>query len=166
MTEANGKKRPNWREIAGKRRIYNTSGFADRNDVILWDIMNVRDGERLKLIFESQNAEHEQGVRLACDGGVTVNNATGKGVRLWYDHAPRVVEFVCHTADGFLSLYNIWDQGRGPQSQLHTSGMLVEELPNGRRYRCNDFGFDTDFDKLVFRIERIEGKASSGSSET
>jgi hypothetical protein len=32
--------------------------------------------------------------------------------------------------------------------------MLVDELPSGRRYRCNDFGFDTAFDKLVFRVER------------
>jgi hypothetical protein len=33
--------------------------------------------------------------------------------------------------------------------------MRVEELERARRYRCNDIGFDTAFDKLVFRIERV-----------
>lgn len=155
MAEEAGK-RPNWREIAGKKRLYNTHGFPDRDDVILWDIMQVSDGETLRLVFESQNSQWEQGVRVACDIGVTVGEATGKGVLLWYDHSPREVEFVCHTKDGFLSVYNIWDEGRGPQSQMHTSGMLIEELPNRRRYRCNDFGFEAQFNRLVFRIERID----------
>jgi hypothetical protein len=39
----------------------------------------------------------------------------------------------------------------GPAS---SSGMLIEEMPSGRRYRCNGIGFDTHFDKLVFRIEK------------
>jgi hypothetical protein len=34
--------------------------------------------------------------------------------------------------------------------------MLVEELPNGRRYCCNDIGFDTDFSKLIFRLEKAQ----------
>ncbi|MBC7251963.1 MAG: hypothetical protein H5T62_17000 [Anaerolineae bacterium] len=144
-----------WREIAGKKRLYNKA-FTDRDDVVLWDILPVEDGEKLKLIFESKNSEWEQGVRLACDIGITGDGWTGKGVRLWYGHSPREVVFTCHTKDGFLSIYNVWDRGRGPESQKHSSGMLVEELPNGRRYRCNDIGFDTKFDKLVFRIERLE----------
>jgi hypothetical protein len=157
-------KRQSWREIAGKQRIYNTKGFPDRDDVVKWDIMTVSDREKLRLIFESQNAQWEQGVDLACDIGVTVEDATGKeatgkGVYLWYDHSPREVEFICHTKDGFLSVYNIWyDTQYGPQSQAHTSGMLIDELPNGRRYRCNDFGFEAKFDKLVFRIERIDSE--------
>ena len=73
---------------------------------------------------------------------------------LWVDTAPPEVVAHCMTADGNLSVYNIWDsgRGRGRESQAHSSGMLVEDLPDGRRYRCNDIGFDTNFDKLVFRI--------------
>ena len=145
--------KPQWREIAGKKRLYNKA-FPDRDDVILWDILPVRDGEKLKLDFESKNSEREQGLRLACDTGITGDDWTGKGVLLWYDHSPHEITFTCHTQDGFLSIYNIWDRGKGPESQKHSSGMLVEELPSGRRYRCNDIGFDTEFDKLVFRIER------------
>jgi hypothetical protein len=33
--------------------------------------------------------------------------------------------------------------------------MLLEDLPNGRRYHCNDGKADEDFDDIVFRIERL-----------
>jgi hypothetical protein len=150
------KEKTQWREIAGKERLYN-SAFTDRNDVILWDVLPVRDGEELRLIFESKNSEWEQGIWLMCDKGLTVEGQTGKSAYLWYDHSPREgVVIKCHTQDGFLSIYNIWDRGKGPESQKHSSGMLVEDLPNGRRYRCNDIGFGTEFDKLVFRIEWLK----------
>lgn len=149
------KKETHWREIAGKKRLYNNA-FTDRDDVIRWDVLPIRDGETLRLVFESKNSDWEQGVRLATDSGVEGEDWSGRGVRLWYDHSPREVVFICHTKDGFLSVYNIWDRGKGPQSQMHSSGMLVEELPTGRRYHCNDIGFDTEFDKLVFRIERLD----------
>jgi hypothetical protein len=32
--------------------------------------------------------------------------------------------------------------------------MRVTELPTGWRFGCNDIGFETAFDKLIFRIER------------
>jgi hypothetical protein len=149
------KEETHWREIAGRKRLYNHA-FKGRDDIVLWDILPVRNGERLKLIFESKNSAWEQGVRLATDLGITGDDWAGKGVRLWYDHSPREIVFTCHTEGGFLSIYNTWDRGRGPESQKHSSGMLVEDLPHGRRYRCNDIGFDTEFDKLVFRIERLE----------
>ena len=151
------KKKRHWREIVGKERLYNEA-FTDRDDVVLWDVLPVRDGEKLKLISESKNSVWEQGVRLACDIAVVGDDWTGKGVRLWYGHSPREVVFACCTEDGLLSIYNVWDRGKGPASQKHSSGMLVEKLLNGRRYRCNDIGFDTQFDKLVFRIERLENK--------
>jgi hypothetical protein len=153
----------NWREIVGKERLYNDA-FTDREDVVLWDVLSVRDGEKLKLLFESKNSEWEQGVWLMCDKGLTVERQTGKSVYLWYDHSPPEVVFICHTQEGLLSIYNVWDRGRGPESQSHSSGMLVEERSNGRQYCCNDIGFDTKFDKLVFRIERVESKGKGQSN--
>jgi hypothetical protein len=52
-------------------------------------------------------------------------------------------------------VYNIWDKGKGRQSQLLTSGMILEEKDNKIIYYCNDYGFETDFDKLVFSIEKL-----------
>jgi len=33
--------------------------------------------------------------------------------------------------------------------------MLIEELEGTLIYRCNDFGFETDFSDLVFSIDKI-----------
>lgn len=62
---------------------------------------------------------------------------------------------VCYTEDGCLSIYNMWDKGKGPESQSHTSGMLIEENGDVITYNCNDIGFETNFDKLVFSIEKL-----------
>ena len=81
---------------------------------------------------------------------------------LWQDTAPTVVSLTCHTANGFLSFYNVWFSGRvstSQESQSHSSGMLAEEILGGRRYRCNDIGFDTRFQKLVFSIQRTTKRA-------
>jgi hypothetical protein len=142
-----------WRDVVGTERLYNRA-FEGRDDVILWDVFRVQDGEKLRLIFESINSDWKQGVWMMCDKGIDVNDLHGKSVDIWFDKSPTIVSFVCNTDNGFLSIYNIWDRGLGRNSQSHSSGMLIEDLPNGRRYRCNDIGFDTEFDKLVFMIER------------
>jgi hypothetical protein len=142
-----------WRNLVGKERIYNRA-FEGRDDVVLWDVFPVIDEEALNLVFESKNSEWEQGVWLMCDKGISIEGHFGKSIHLWYGHSPDIVPFICHTKNGLLSVYNIWDRGQGSDSQSHSSGMLIEEHPNGRRYRCNDIGFDTQFDKLVFQIER------------
>ena len=54
-----------------------------------------------------------------------------------------------------LSVYNVFYRGPGTggtAEQVDSSAMLVEEKDNTYTYRCNDVGFVTDFDKLVFRI--------------
>jgi len=38
-------------------------------------------------------------------------------------------------------------------SQLNYAGMIVEKLPDGFRYLCNEGRDDDDYDDLVFRIE-------------
>jgi hypothetical protein len=147
----NGK---HWRERVGKERLRNEA-FTNRDDVILWEIFEVRDGEKLRLTFESKNSDWMQGVWLSCENGISIDEETHPSVYLWYNELPSSQELICHTSDGYLSVYNVWNRGYGPNSQGHTSGMLVEDLPNGKRYHCNDSGFDTNFDKVVFRIERL-----------
>lgn len=34
--------------------------------------------------------------------------------------------------------------------------MIAEEIAGGRRYRCNDFDFDDDFDDLIFTVKKKE----------
>jgi hypothetical protein len=109
----------------------------------------------LTLTFESKDSPWRQGVWLKTDAFLVVNQQQCPSVQLWQDAAPNEVLIECHTQNGWLHVYNIWDRGRGSESQSWTSGMLVEDLLNGRRYRCNDIGFETDFTELVFRIEIV-----------
>ena len=122
--------------------------------IVKWDVLSVQDGERLRLVLESTNATMRQGVFLKCDRGVEIEGACHASVSLWADTAPGTVVFICRSSDTKLSVYNIWEDGGRRSSQAHSSGMRVEELPSGRRYRCNDIGFETAFDRIVFRIER------------
>jgi hypothetical protein len=125
-----------------------------RDNVVMIDVFPVRDGEVLKVSFEGAVSSWRQGVWLKTDRGLLINNQPCASAQIWYDTAPGEVLIQCRTENGCLHLYNIWDRGKGSDSQAWSSGMLVEEFPNGRRYRCNDIGFDSKFDKLVFRIER------------
>ena len=129
-----------------------------RADVVMIDVLPIHDGDQVRLTFESQASSWRQGVWLSTDSHLVVSQQQSPSVQLWQDSAPTEVLIECHTKNGCLHLYNIWDKGNGRESQSWTSGMLVEELPNGRRYRCNDIGFETDFDKLVFRLERLGTK--------
>ncbi len=156
-----------WKNTIGKRRLY-SPGWAEeggRRDVILWEVIDVQDGEVVTLIFESKKSPYRQGVWLYTDRGIVIEGELCPSLELWSDTAPRRVPLECHTSTGKLSFYNIWDPGSCPSSQCHSSGMLVTELPNGRRYRCNDIGFDGKFDQLVFRIERSRSR-SGGSGAT
>lgn len=47
-------------------------------------------------------------------------------------------------------------KGRGGRrSQMDSCGMLVERKENTIVYKCNDAGFQSDFDKLIFEIELL-----------
>jgi hypothetical protein len=138
-------------------RVLN-SAFKERgrSDVVKIDVLPVKDGEILRLVFEGKNSPWRQGVWMKTDESVVVNKLRCPSVQLWADTAPQVIMVECRTKDGLLHVYNIWDNGQGSRSLSWSSGMLVEELPNGRRYHCNDVGFETDFTKLIFRIERVD----------
>jgi hypothetical protein len=140
---------------AGKQRIFNKE-FAKLGvaGVIVWDIFPVSNGELVFVVFEEANSPWRQGIWLKTDRGIEVDNELCPSVLLWFDTAPREVQCRCFSNDGCLSVYNVWDRGLGKNSLSWSSGMLVEEVGNGRRYRCNDIGFDTRFDKLILRVER------------
>jgi hypothetical protein len=38
--------------------------------------------------------------------------------------------------------------------------MIVEEIENGRRYRCNDGVPDDDFDDIVFTVQRVKEQST------
>jgi hypothetical protein len=137
-------------------RIF-SKAFAGRGieSIVKWEVVEVTDGERVRIVFEAVQSDWRQGVFwLKCDGGIEIDGMLSPSVTLWSDNSPAEIVCTCRTNDGKLHLYNVWDEGQGMRSQSYTSGMRVEVLENGGRYRCNDIGVDATFDRLVFRLER------------
>ena len=124
-----------------------------RTDVVKWELLPIPRTCRHNLVFENWTKTHKHGVWLRTDGELIVNGTSSPSMNLWADETRQTVDIDVPTSSGLLHLYNIWDFGQRSESQSWSSGMLVEELPDGRRYRCNDIGFETEFDSLVFRIE-------------
>ncbi len=112
---------------------------------------------KLRLVFESVNAKWRQGVRLKCAGTFRINgqNIPGTGgFVLWRDTAPDSVDVELIDGAPTVTVYNVWDTGDGTIHSWHNgAAMIVEELSDGRRYRCNDGEPDDDFDDLIFRLE-------------
>ena len=122
------------------------------------DRLKVTDGQRLKLTFESMNADWRQGICLTTDIGFVVNNQTiKKATVVWFDTAPQEVFLKVHTKNGECQVKNVWDTGDGVMESWHNgAAMIVEEIVSGRRYKCNDGQADDDFDDIVFRLEPID----------
>lgn len=144
----------------GQEKIYNEA-FAEKglNNVILWDVQNIKDGQLIRVKFISKSSQHRQGLWLRTDEGIVIPELSVEifpSVTLWEDTAPKEVICKCFSKNGNLSVYNIWDKGNGSQSQGYTSGMIIDERDDGILiYKCNDYGFETDFTDLVFSIEKL-----------
>lgn len=144
----------------GRERIYNTL-FEDRKNVVQWEVLQIKNEQELNVEFISTNSRYRQGIRLAIDAGegfVEVNGIKAKEMYLWEDTAPRKVHIKCLSSEGVLSIYNVFDLGivrGGKRSLTDSCGMLVEYEHNTIIYKCNDAGFQSDFDKLIFQVEML-----------
>ena len=125
----------------------------------MMDNFPTEDSTRLRLYFETCNGEWRQGVVLRVDGDFEVNGKVigkDKQIVLWHDTAPQIVELGVPANANMIEVYNVWDSGNVMTDAWHNgAAMIIEEVPNGRRYRCNDGLADDDFDDIVFRIERV-----------
>lgn len=141
----------------GRTRII-SNAFKGRDNIIVWDVLQIKNEQDIRVTFISAKSNFKQGIRVAIDVGegyIEVDGQKSKGMKLWQDTATCIDELKCFSSEGLVSVYNIWDRGQGSESQAFTSGMLVEEEGNKRIYNCNDFGYETNFDKLVFTIELL-----------
>jgi hypothetical protein len=66
----------------------------------------------------------------------------------------------CRSKKGFISFYNMALVGDRQEWWHAGSAMVVEEIDGGRRYHCNDFEFDDDFDDLVFTVKKKSARAA------
>lgn len=125
--------------------------------LVMMDDFPTEGATRLRLVFETCNGEWRQGVGLRIDGKFKVHGQTiNKGIVLWHDTAPQIVELEVPSKVSTVEVKNVWDVGDGVIHSWHNgAAMIVEPLPSGRRYHCNDGFADDDFDDIVFRLERV-----------
>lgn len=122
-------------------------------EVLLIEALPLRPSQLVRLVFERVGSSRRQGVWVATDGVLRVGNVAAPQFVIWADTSPPEVEILCEQCDGSLRFYNVWDSGRGRDSQSYSSGMAVEPLPDGStRYWCSDFGLPPDFERLIFTI--------------
>jgi hypothetical protein len=125
--------------------------------LVMLDVFLTEGATTLRLVFEACNAEWRQGVAIRFDGKLEVNHQVIKrGIVLWHDTAPQIVDLEMISNVSQIEVKNVWDVGDGVIHSWHNgAAMIVETLPNGARYHCNDGLADDDFDDVVFRLERV-----------
>lgn len=120
-------------------------------------------GQRFLVTIESTASAHPQGVGVS--EGVLVFDEVVKRAVVWEyfslppqdrsghrSSLPFSFEVECRNRKGWLSFYNM-AEFRGRQEWWHAgSCMWVESIPGGKRYHCNDFELDDDFNDIVFTV--------------
>jgi hypothetical protein len=143
--------------------------------LIMLDRVPVKLGERLLVTIESTRAEWPQGVGIF--EGVEVFGEPVKRAVVWEyfslppdmratgrSRLPFSFEVTCRNNKGSLAFYNM-TEFKGRQEWWHGgAAMVAADIPGGRRYSCNDFELDDDFDDLVFTVTRLgeDGAAQPG----
>jgi hypothetical protein len=134
--------------------------------LIMLDRVPVRLGERLLVTIESTRAEWPQGVGIS--EGLEVFGERVERVVVWEyfsipadqrtttrSRLPFSFEVTCRNEKGTLSFYNV-TEFMGRQEWWHGgAAMVATDIPGGRRYSCNDFEMDDDFDDLLFTVTRL-----------
>ena len=151
------KKLPEW---LGKKRLYNGNFNNTDKEVIHWEVLKIEKHQKLKIRFISSNSVHRQGIHMRFfgkDGTLTANGIESEGFDFWEDTCPKEFYVECESSGGYLSFYNIFEQaesnGKRRYEQMDSCGMILEQHDNTYRYYCNDVGFKSDFNKLVFELE-------------
>jgi hypothetical protein len=119
-----------------------------------------RQGVAMRLVFKDRKGKWQRGAAKGNDGQFAVAGeivSGERGVSLWQSQHWDTVEFEVLGPASMIEVHNAWDCGNGVvDSWLNGAAMIVEEIPNGRRYRCNDGFADDDFDDIIFRLERVK----------
>lgn len=168
-----------WKGIVGYQRTYNNCFIGvDKDTAVQIDVLPIQKEQELILEFISSNSKYKQGVGLALyagDGYIEVEGQRSKQVQIWEDVSPldivrgklfksmkeekkiarKTVKIFCYSTEGLLSVYNIYGEPKAALKQLDSCGMLIEQVDDKFIYRCNDVGFETEFDSLVFSLKIV-----------
>src|SRR5262245_15604195 len=137
----------------------------DGKTLIMLDKLPAKLGDRFSVTIESTRSPYPQGVGVS-EGVEVFGERVKRAVIFEYvslppelreterSRLPFSFEVFCRNKKGSLSFYNM-TEFRGRQEWWHGgSCMFAEDIQGGRRYHCNDFESDDDFDDLVFSVVR------------
>jgi hypothetical protein len=135
--------------------------------LILSDRVPAACGQRFTVTIESTASSYPQGIGISENVRVFDDKARRAVVWEYFSLPPHErgkrksalpfsFEVECRNKKGWLSFYNM-AECNGQQSWWHAgSCMWVESIAGGRRYHCNDFELDDDFDDLVFTVTGLD----------
>jgi hypothetical protein len=122
-------------------------------------------GDVFKVTIESTASKYVQGVGFS--EGVEVFGVKQKRAVVWEIFSvppqdrekvrsvlPYSFEVTCRSKRGFVRFYNMALEGDRQSWWTGGSAMIIEEVENGHRCRCNDFELDDDFCDIVFTVEK------------
>ncbi len=136
------------------------------------DYIPFKDGDQFLVKIEKTNSDWIQGIGLLVFGFIEIealgekvkdrtffmeNTApTEISIKVWQDTTKRK-QPKSLPRKGLLGVKNIWNAGSGTiSSWIGGAAMIVQEIPNGHRYYCNDGHPDENFDDIVFTVQKIE----------
>ena len=150
----------------------------------LADRFPVSNGDKLVICIESTNSERPQGLSVYIEGSCEIQGEIkkkGKAVMpiFWGDSEildPKHIELTVFTKKGYVSIKNICEvdysylinDASGAPLEVHKkkidgghngAAMIIEEIENGRRYRCSDiFSSDKEFpfNNIVFTVQKVQ----------
>ena len=129
-------------------------------------------------IEKADDSRKRQGFFIDITGYCELNGEVfkkGRGIKMlfWQDTMPKQIEIKVFTKQDFVWVQNIWENintyligsptgetieksSKGTDYGHNGAAMIVEEIENGRRYRCNDGFPDEDFDDIIFTIQKLK----------
>ena len=147
----------------------------------LSDKFSVESGDILVCSIEKTHSGVRQGFSLDITGHCEMDGQVfkqGKGIKLlfWEDTAPKEFRLKVFTKKGFVWVQNICEvdysylisDTTGAPLEVckkridyghNGAAMIVEEIENGRRYRCSDiFSEDEEdpFSNIVFTVQKLK----------
>jgi hypothetical protein len=140
--------------------------------LLMLDRFPAKLGERLLVTIESTESPWPQGIGMS--SGLEVFGSRERRAVVWEyfsvqpedrerirSNLPFSFEVTCRNKSGFVSFYNMTEI-HGRQEWWHGGSCMVSsEIDGGRRYLCNDFELDDDFNDLVFSVVRVPSRRSA-----
>lgn len=122
----------------------------------MFDDFPVSSGDKVLLTIEKTNSEWKQGCGLSYKGSFEAQGQTFYNkISFWDGESPPQVLITVFPKKGSKAILvkNLWDTGDGVvEAWTWGAAMIIEEIPNDRRYYCNDGHPDENFDDIVFTI--------------